>query len=278
MWKTFAFENHFGQADRDYSVSERWDIVKEVGFDKIWLTINFDLPESIKRMKAIPTERRRTGLGVVAYTVINLKMPFSETDQVFDLMEHLQAGDTLELGFLTEWRKDTSDPSYDPKALEILAKVLGRAEAMDLTVSLYHHYGFWMEQLEDCIRLVHQMNHPRLKITFCASHWYCFHYQEKEQTSLLRAAIHSCQPWLHHVNICGSRPTPVEMDYPLPTTVEPVGEGDFDNQTLLTILHEINFSGLIGFQGFSIGGDPRRKLQTSFNHYRRMLASLAADR
>ena len=264
-WKTVCFDNYFEDADRTYENSERWDIAKEVGFDTFWHSINFKMPERVERMRAIPEERKRSGLEASAYTVIDIRNPFPEGPNVFELMEYLRAGDTLEVGLTMDWMQDLSDPQFDAQACTVLEKLLEHADRHGLMLSLYHHYGFWMQDIEDCVRLAKRVDHERLKVTFCASHWYCRHYDRQEQ--MLEQAISLCQPWLHAVNLCGSQPLREGQEFPLPTTIEPVGRGTFDAAAFFKLLKAHNFQGAVGFQGFGIKGDPRENLAESMMAY-----------
>ena len=273
-WKTYAFDNYFESADRPYPTAERWDIVKELGYDKIWFSINFTMPERVERMKSIPLDRARTGLGVIAYTVLEMANPFPDSPNVFNLMDCLQAGDTLEIALTAGWKQSVSDPALDAQAIPILQRIVAEAGKRGLTVSLYHHFGFWMQEIEDCVRLAQAMNHPALKVSFCASHWYCTHYAEAAPN--IGEAIALCAPWLHLVNTCGSRPTPDGVQFPLPTTIEAFGKGTFDQKALLLALREHGFTGDIGFQGYGMTGDPRQTLAASLRAFRTCQRMLSA--
>lgn len=268
-WPLYAFDNYFEHADRPVSDPERWDITRELGFDKLWLSINFTMPERIERMKRIPLDRARTVLGVIAYTIVELTNPFPESPNVFDLMDCLKAGDTLEIALTAGWKQSVSDPSLDAQAIPILQRILDEAGKRGITVSLYHHFGFWMQEIEDCVRLAKTINDPGLKVTFCASHWYCRHHAEAAPD--VGGAIALCAPWLHLVNTCGSRPTPAGSSFPLPTTIEVFGEGTFDQAALLRALRLHHFTGGLGFQGYGIAGDPKENLAASLRNYRKIL-------
>ena len=268
-WPLYAFDNYFESAGRPYPTAERWDIVKELGYDKIWFSINFTMPERVERMKRIPLDRARTGLGVIAYTIVELANPFPDSPNVFDLMDCLQSGDTVEIALTAGWKQSVSDPSLDAEAIPILQRILDEAGKRGLTVSLYHHFGFWMQEIEDCVRVAKAMNHPRLKVSFCASHWYCSHHAEVAPD--VGGAIALCAPWLHLVNTCGSRPTPAGSSFPLPTTIEVFGEGTFDQTSLLRALRDHHFTGGLGFQGYGIPGDPKENLAASLCNYRKII-------
>jgi hypothetical protein len=53
-------------------------------------------------------------------------------------------------------------------------------------------------------------------------------------------------------------------------TVEPMGQGELDNFAILGHLREIGYSGMVGFQGYSIGGDVYANLRQSLSAFRDM--------
>ena len=268
-WPLYAFDNHFEHADHPVPDPDRWDIARDLGFSKLWLSINFTMPERVARMRRIPLDRDRTGLGVIVYTILDLQNPFPAAPNVFDLIDHLRPGDTLELALSLGWKRDLSDPAHDRLALVALEKILPVAEARGIIVSLYHHTGFWLETIEDAVRLARAFAHPRLKVTFCASHWYCLRHADPAAD--LSSAIALASPWLHLVNTCGTRPTPAGSSFPLPTTVEVLGAGTFDQAALLFALLRHGFAGDLGFQGYGIPGDPRQNLAACLRAYHALL-------
>jgi hypothetical protein len=72
-------------------------------------------------------------------------------------------------------------------------------------------------------------------------------------------------------NICGSRPTAGGAP-----TIEPLDEGELDNFALLGALQRVGYTGMIGVQGYSMGGDSYSKLQRSLAAFRAMTDRLAA--
>ena len=59
-------------------------------------------------------------------------------------------------------------------------------------------------------------------------------------------------------------------------TIEPLDAGEMDNFAVLAHLQRIHFGGLIGFQGYSIGGDPYPNLKRSLAAFRDMERRLEA--
>jgi len=263
-WQLFAFDNYFDDTDRAYLVTERWDIPRALGYDKAYFSIIRDQSASWEMFQAIPEERRRTGLGLAAvYTVVDLDDPQPKgSHSILEMVHFLEPGDTLELTMSVGWQKELSNPARDGQAREFLKPVLEEARKRGVTISLYHHFGFWLERLEDCVRLAQSVNDPNLRVTFCGYHWYAI--DRGDLIGKLRLAA----PWLHLANVCGARLVPPGVKHPLPATIEPVGSGDFPLGEFINGLREVGFQGDVGFQGYSIGGDALKNLSQSINAFR----------
>jgi len=243
MWKLFAFDNYFNDADRPYTPDEYWDIPRELGFDKVYFSVSRSPSPSWELFSAIPRQLQRTGLGLAA-------------------VQQLQPGDTLELALSVGWQKELSSPARDAQAAAFLKPLLEEARKRGVTISLYHHFGFWLERIEDCVRLAKAINDPNLRVTFCGYHWYAI-----DRTDL-KGKLRMAAPWLHLANVCGSRPAVPDEKSSLPATIEPVGNGEFPLADFISGLREIGFKGDVGFQGYLIGGHPPTNLSQSLNAFR----------
>ena len=71
--------------------------------------------------------------------------------------------------------------------------------------------------------------------------------------------------------ICGSRK--VKDSIP---TLEPLDEGELDNFALLGLLRKLDYHGMVGLQGYSVGGDVYTKLKRSLAVFRDMERRLDA--
>ena len=170
-------------------------------------------------------------------------------------------GCDLELTLIT--RDQSIKPSsmdVDHLAIERLEPVLEIAEKQQARVCLYPHFGAWLERVEDGVRLCQKMKHPSLKLVFCGFHWYAVEGSELSQS------VANAVPYLHSVNMCGSR----RGGNIAGCTIEPLDSGEMDNFSLFGLLHRYGYTGRIGFQGYGIGGDAYTYLQRSMNAFRSM--------
>ncbi len=118
------------------------------------------------------------------------------------------------------------------------------------------------------MRLCRRLNHTQLGILFCGYHWYAV--DGTNLTGILEAAA----PYLKQANLSGSRRNP--HGFGNIATIEPLDEGELDNFALLGQLKKIGFQGMIGFQGWSEGGDAYLKLSRSLRAFRDMERRLKA--
>lgn len=264
MWDLFPFNNYFLFADREYSADEMWDQTKAAGYDKLYFSVGRDNPDSWALAEQIPAQRRRTGLGLAAvYTVVDLTNPDPDGAHSFDeLMGLLEPGDVLELALTVGWQKDVSDPSHDEEAVALARRLLPAAKQRGVTISFYHHLGFWMEKIDDCVRVARAVDDPAVGVTFCGFHWYCVDRVD------LGGKMAEAAPYLKLVNVCGSRKRPEGSDFPLAYTIEPVGEGTFPLDGFIRSLGAVGYSGDVGFQGYKMGGHPPTTLSQSIGAWR----------
>ncbi len=258
-WPLFAFDNYFDGADRIYSPAERYDLLKSLGYTHAYVSINRAQDESWQKLLDLPEQLARTGLALAAaYTVVDLTNPTPMPGRSpADMLARIPEGGTFELALSVGWQKDCSDPRHDDLALTLLTSLLPLAKARRITISLYAHFGFWQERIEDCVRLARKIDDPALRVTFSGYHWYAIDRKD------LHGRLTLAAPWLHLVNLCGAAPRPEGSTYPLPALIRPVGEGDFPLAELLTILRKIDYIGPVGFQGYLIGGSPATTLRAS---------------
>lgn len=244
-----------------YLYEIRCQMLVELGFDGIYVTLS---PADLKNAAKMADTKRKYGLQVTAaYGGFNIAAPKDDPklEQVAELFQQLPDGCDVELSLSCRDESiERSSPDGDGMAMEKLGTLLQIAERHDAHVCLYPHCGSWLERIEDGVRLCQKMNHPHLKVVFCGFHWYAV--DGKDLAERIQEAI----PYLNCVNMCGSRRGGNVAGY----TIEPLDCGEMDNFALLCLLDRNGYTGRIGFQGYSIGGDVYAHLQRSLAVFRNM--------
>jgi len=269
----YAMDTYFYSSIGAYEFDVRCEMLKELGYDATYLTAWSDVAwGDVPKLAEV---RARHGLDVAAvYVTYDLSLsPSDEPNaRILKLVETVQSTHAVEvaLRFSDAGAVKSSDPAGDPAAIAALERLLLAAERNPkLQLLLYPHWHFWLERIEDAVRLAGKLNHPQLGVIFCGFHWYAVDGERIQQR------LTEARPFLRAVNLCGARRYPGKPDG-VPASIEPLDSGEMDNFAVLGMLNRMEFSGPIGFQGYSIGGDAYANLKRSLAAYREMVARLQA--
>jgi sugar phosphate isomerase/epimerase len=229
-----------------YPLAARCELLAELGYQATNLTLWSepawaDLPQ-------LGATARANGLDVASiYLTVDVSSPGSaDWARALDAIASVEATRTVELALLND-AAERSDPSADGDARRFLDAALDRAHSNEVRLLLYPHTFAWLERPADAVRLAAGYDDPALGITFAAFHWYAVVGED------LPGALAGVAPYLGMVNTNGSRP---QSGTYFPATIEPIGDGEFDNFHLLGLLREVGYTGPLGVQSYGIGGDP----------------------
>jgi len=241
-----GFYHHLGS----YSVEARCEMLAELGYASTNLTLWSEdawalLPRFDRAVAA-------SGLEIASlYVEVDLARPLEDptVQRVLDLIR--TRNEPIELT-LKNSALSPSDPAGDPAAIAFLEAALTSSAGSALL--LYPHFAHWMERVSDARRLLDTVDDLRLGMTFPAFHVYAV------EGAGFSAALDMAEAHLRLVNTNGSRRLAGQF---FPVTIEPVGEGDFDNFAFLARLRELGYTGHLGIQAYGIGGDPYAHLRAS---------------
>jgi len=178
----------------------------------------------------------------------------------------LKGRDTFVWLFITGGKPSSTDA--DTQAVAIIQEVADLAAASGLRVALYPHAGFYMERVEDAVRLVKKAERKNVGVTFNLCHWL---KTDKEEN--LKPLLKQATPHLYVVTINGADSGGKNWD----TLIQTLDRGTFDMFNFLKTLKDLRFKGPIGFQGYGIKGDPRDNLQRTIVAWQKLSARLAAE-
>jgi len=247
---------------RKRAPSEQAQMLRELGFDGVghlWL-------DGID-------ERLRTadGAGLKVYQVyLNVLLGSAQPydTHLKDVVPLLQ-GRHVQLAVLIKGAKP-SDETLDPAAIRILREIASLTEMTDIRIVLYPHKGFWLERVEDAIRLARQMQPADVGVMFNLCHWLAVD-DEKNLRPLLRQA----KPYLAAITINGAD-TAAEIHAGTGKWIQPLDSGSFDIYGFLKIVKESGYNGPIGLQCYGIPGDAREHLVRSMAAWRKLSPALDA--
>jgi sugar phosphate isomerase/epimerase len=256
----YGMDTGFYSRIGSYRPDVRCEMLADLGYDATYLTLWSE--RAWADLDGLASSAAKHGLGVAGlHVVADAAAPPDQgaNDRILDLIRTVTATRTVEVAI----RNDRaglarSDPAGDGDAVRFLTAALDAAEASGVNLLLYPHTFYWLERVEDAVRLCAALGHPRVRLLFPAFHWYATGGAD------LRSTLDAAAPHLGGVNLCGSRRLAGQY---FPATIEPLDSGDLDNFAILGALRELPYQGMIGIHGYGVGGD-------AYGHFRRSLAAL----
>jgi len=243
------------------SFEEQAPMLKELGYDgvgHIWLD---GVAERLKSLDA-------AGLRLFQITmVVEVGPDKAPYDPRFKEVLAQVKGRDVQFALLVNGLTP-SDPSGDPRAVEILREMSELARESGAQLLLYPHLSSWIERIEDAVRVADKVDRPNVGVMFNLCHWLRVD-ERRDYARLLRLA----RPRLWAVSINGA-----DVFDPRPgwdRFIQPLDRGDFDVAGFLRALREVGYTGPIGLQCYGIGGDAREHLAGSMAAWHRLNAALA---
>ena len=176
---------------------------------------------------------------------------------------------TLWLALAKVSRRGQALDPHDPAAAALAAQQVGElatyAAARQVSISLYPHFGCWLEQVEAAQRLADRLDRPNLGITFNLCHWLKVEGSARDPEPVLRAA----RPRLTFVTLNGADGGDTR-NLSWNRLIQPLGQGTYDVAALLHILQRVGYQGPIGFQGYGIPGDPEAVLRATMAAWKKL--------
>ncbi len=251
----FAFDNAVAD-EKHQTPGAQAQLLAELGYDGISVGLDRcpSLPKLLEELDA-------RGLRLFSvYAGINLdagQEPYSAA--LTDAMEALDGRNTILWLFMRSAEHEPSSQAGDERAVAILRELADRAARRNLRISLYPHHGFWLERIEDAVRIAHQVDQSNVGVTFNLCHWLRVS-PEKSAEALLREAM----PRLSLVSINGADSDGKDWD----TLIQTLDRGTFDMAGFLKMLADVGYTGPIGLQAYGIGGDARENLKRSMQAWK----------
>lgn len=179
--------------------------------------------------------------------------------QVVRVIEQLKGRDTALWLFLrSKAYPQPSDEAGDADAVTLLRDVADRAQQAGLKVSLYPHTGFWMERVQDAVRLAKKAGRPNVGVTFNLCH--CLKVGDADRIGEL---LVQAKPDLTFVTLNGA-----DREGDWSRLIQPLGQGAFDVGGVLRKLRAIGYTGPVGLQHYGVKGEAREKLGQSMDAWR----------
>jgi sugar phosphate isomerase/epimerase len=180
-------------------------------------------------------------------------------EHILRVIEQLKGRDTaLWLYVQSKAYAAPSDEAGDADAVILLRDIAGRAQQAGLKVSLYPHTRFWMERVQDAVRLARKVDRPNLGVTFNLCH--CIKVGDATRVGDL---LEQAKPYLTFVTVNGA-----DHEGDWGRLIQPLGQGAFDVGAVLMKLKALGYTDAVGLQHYGIKGDARDKLGQSMGAWR----------
>ena len=229
--------------------------------------------EALQELPRTLAACRQNGLqvpGVFAIYDAGLPPEAEGNRLVFELIARMEDCPVVQLAIqMSGGQFAASDPAGDDAACRAIEGLLAAAEKFNRTIALYPHIWFWMERHSDAMRLRDRIAHPRLKLVFCAMHWF------EVDGENLGEQLKTMAPHLVSANLSGHTKLPAGTQG-LPVTIEPIYSGELNCAEVYAQLFASGYRGHIAIQGYSITGDIFEKLRKSKQAFLEMRDSLPA--
>ncbi len=248
--------------DNHQSAEAQVEMLKELGYPGIGYCRELaGVPEMLRQLD-------KHGLRMFAlYVPVKLDSDSEPYDpRLEETLRLLQGRDTfIWLSFQSQKHKPSA-PEGDPRAVEIIRRVADMARPAGLRVALYPHHKFWLERVEDALRLTKKSGRENVGVTFNLCHW-----RAVDSEANLKPLMKQASPHLMMVTINGSEREITGLD----TWIETLDRGSYDVSKFLRALMEVGYGGPIGLQGYGIKGDVRDNLERSMAAWRELSSRLA---
>jgi sugar phosphate isomerase/epimerase len=233
------------------TAKEQVEMVKELGYAGMGCTAGTGLREMAEELD-------KNGLRLfTVYLGINIDPDQPKYGpELKETIKILEGRNGMLWLFVLSKKLKPSDSAGDRRAVEILQEVADMAAEANVRVALYPHTGFWVERVEDAVRVVKQVNRKNVGVTFNLCHWLMVD-DEKNAESLIKLAMQH----LFVVTINGADSG--GKDWKI--LIQTLDRGTFDIRGFLKTLRDSGYTGPIGFQGYGIGGNAYDNLKRTMN-------------
>jgi sugar phosphate isomerase/epimerase len=251
--------------DKHKTAAEQAQMLKELGYPGIGIGYagTDSLMETLKELD-------QRGLQLFAvYTGINIdpgEQPYDPS--LKQAMKILDGRNVILWLFIQSQSRQPPTAEDDARAAEIVGELADMAAAHKVRISLYHHQGFWLETIEDAVRIANMVDRPNVGVTFNLCHWL-----RVSKDRDVGAALERTMPRLSVVNINGADTDGQDWK----TLIQTLDRGTFDMRGFLETLRDAGYTGPIGFQGYGIGGDAYDNLKRTMAAWEKHSEVLRGD-
>ncbi len=235
-------------------------VLQELGYAGIGPSGTSGIPEMLEALD-------KHGLKMVAlYVGANLDLDKPKYDSKLpEVIKQLEGRDTFIWLYVLAGKFKPSSTDGDSQAVAVVREIAGMAERSDLRVALYPHAGFYVQRVEDAVRVAEKVDRKNVGVTFNLCHWL-----RLDEPSSMKRLVELARPHLFLVTINGADHDGESWD----RLIQPLDRGSFDVYGLLKTLKEIGYTGPVGLQCYGVPGDKYENLKRSIEAWRKLSEKL----
>lgn len=242
------------------------EMLEKLGFDGYG-----DSGANAKDLKKTIEELEKRGMKLYnTYVGVNID-PGKKVPNFRPALEVLKGSGAMLWINVNSKKHKHSDPAGDARAVEILRGVADMAHEYGVKIALYPHFGWWLESVEDAIRITEKVNRRNLGVTFNLCHWLRIDDEEN-----MRPLMEKAMPYLFMVSISGADSGCKGRDWDV--LIQRLDKGTFSVYNFVKTLDELGYAGPILVQGIGVKGTTYEILKASIDTWRKFSAQLAAER
>jgi sugar phosphate isomerase/epimerase len=248
--------------DKHKTAKQQVEMVKELGYAGIGCTAGKGLAEMAEEL-----DKNSLRLFAV-YVGCNIDADVRNYGpELKEAIEVMKGRNSILWLFVQSKKLKPSSLEGDARAVQVIREIADMAAESRVRVALYPHTGFWVERVEDAIRVAKKVGRKNVGVTFNLCHWLRTD-DEKNMKSLIKSAM----PHLFVVSINGADSGGKDWKQ----LIQTLDRGSFNIQRFLKVLYKAGYTGPIGLQGYGIGGDAYENLKRSMSAWRKLSEKLAA--
>lgn len=246
----FVFEDGLWNAKSDDAAY--WtNLVKESGFDGVELI-------GLDKVDAMIPELKKNGLKLFTLYIqieIDKEVPYDAR-----LKEYIKKykGEITHLWVHVHSDNfSPSDSKGDEECVKIITELADYCRDYSVKIAFYPHADFWVEKVDDGVRLAKKINNPNVGTVFNLCH-----FLKKDETEKIEQKLKNAMPYLLLVSISGADKGETR-DMGWDRLIQPLGKGDYDVLNMLRILKDLGYKNPVGLQCYNIKGQPEEFLKES---------------
>ncbi len=242
--------------DKHKTAKEQVEMVRELGYAGIGGRADKELGEMLEELDKNDLRMFAVYLGA------NIDADQTKYGpELKEAIELLKGRNSLLWLFVQSKKLKPSTVDGDARAVAVIQEISDMAAEAGLRVALYPHAGFWLEKVEDAIRVAKKVDRRNVGVTFNLCHWL-----RTEDEKNMRSLIISAMPHLFVVSINGADSGGTDWKQ----LIQTLDRGTFNIGRFLRTLKRAGYTGPIGFQGYGIGGDAHDNLKRTMEAWRKL--------